>query len=374
MKINPIAGMTFTAGDKKVVAIIDDFSREDTSIGTYNGVRHGDLVKKYATAGIEDKVEVIPFDAVDCCSGGWMIISSDKIRGALEELIRMKEHGQPVDAVNISVNSWGEYFDYKELSSKLHKKLTPKNIQTYKDLMFNIFKKSAHDQEKDFMEEIELAQKLEVPVFKASGNQGPDSFNHWHFADGIKIVGATDKSGRLTKYSSENPFVTNYARGTYEFEPVYDENGGYKGVTDGVISFDAKDTDGWQGPRIKDEFALDEQAVYQFAKGKQSPDKYVLIGTSFAAPTRLNQYLKNDYHVDRVTRPYVPYDWELDAAAGLYLEIIEGARAYGYLDNTGDDRNAQKEAVTEFLKVHEIYHPGEFELAKKILKSAGVIK
>lgn len=193
----------------EVVAIIDSFLGKESLINGLNGLSHGEVVKDILTHGIDDKIAVLAYDAA---------LKPRPMNSVLKNILKMKksaEFGQYIKKLNISrgLTLINDYVTYAELSSLTGEKINSKNVIQQKQAVIATLKKT----NPLVYESITLINKLidsGVEVYVSAGNEGRHTVDLFAFSK-AKIIGATDAEGVITRYSSESPLVTHYARGNY---------------------------------------------------------------------------------------------------------------------------------------------------------------
>lgn len=152
----------------------------------------------------------------------------------------------------------------------LKKKLTelaglPEKTATPRQRYYGAFKQP--------IETLETITRQKVPVYVAAGNS-PDEVNPYGLADGVTLVGATDRRGNPWKDTARNKLITRFAQGVYQAKPVAK---GYDITGDGVADYTAKDLSA-KGSRWNTFLNM----IFDYPE---------IAGTSLAAPTALAEDL-----------------------------------------------------------------------------------
>lgn len=223
VKVHTNTGLTVVSLPKKisgfppqgyeVVAIIDQFSINGINIHGMRKHTHGELVQKVLTRGLEDKIGVLAYD----------IQNNNNIKEALNDILAKKREShfnKYIKRLNLSMNKSmidKDEFSYHDLSSIVGFKVNRDNIQQNNKRILDVLSRSKNDSIKGMYDEIVLINKLVdsgIDVYISAGNKGRDNIDFFTLSK-AKIIGATDASGTITDYSSENPFVMAHARGSY---------------------------------------------------------------------------------------------------------------------------------------------------------------
>jgi len=208
------------------VVVIDNFSHRDGKIAFGTKVSHGEVVQRFLE---ENLPSVFDIERCDCYDNQGAIASDDKIKLCLKKYLDQTKNGNPPAAINLSL---GNKIYYSEASKVLGEEVNAKNLAQHKEKLRELFE---HSSERNW-QMIELLDELTargVDVYVAAGNKftttdgynNPDTyFNPLTLANGVKVVGATDKDGNFEKFSVTNSLINASERGEFKVNQVK-ENG-----------------------------------------------------------------------------------------------------------------------------------------------------
>lgn len=237
------------------IAVVDDYFQKTIRIDSDRipDMVHGVAVEAFIKSGLPNAQITRMSTTYD----------ESSVKNALTYILNGAEK---YDAINLSKSS---DISYKEISKFIGMKVTPQNVAQNKDEIKNRFFASKHHDAQYIKEIITSLEKIAADgtkIYIAAGNNGNKNFNLYTLADGVNVVGATLKHGKIAPYSSSNKLVTRYERGSFRINKVKDENGqwGFDITQNGKPDIMASETTS----KVKKAF-------------------FDLYGTSFAAPQAL---------------------------------------------------------------------------------------
>lgn len=185
---------------------------------------------------------------------------------AVQFLDTIPKDGQ-IDAVNVSVT---QPVEMDELAKLTGLPLTRGNLSSYKNQIEQMLllpptpTKNSTAQEKeayteaylqkddkfksiignpDFFDTFRRLEDLsaeKIPVYISAGNEDPNStmsntVNLYNFVKNATVVGALDKNGNKTAYSTDNSLVTRWEKGSFNITQIRDKSGNIMGynISDG---------------------------------------------------------------------------------------------------------------------------------------------
>lgn len=177
---------------------------------------------------------------------------------------------------------------------KKNGKYDPKELKAYK---LKQKQRGIPDDFPAYFRRLEEMNQRGIPVFQSAGNTMSSSVNLLSFANGVTSVGALDKNGKKTDYSSDNSLVTRWEQGNYPIKQIFGKKGDILGynVTGGQqVEIPLSKTTG-RPPSGK---LLLSNNLKTSLTPTETPQPIVVgekLGTSFAAPTAVGKFLRQKY-------------------------------------------------------------------------------
>lgn len=251
---------------RQMVAVIDDFLSKSVDVDgdEISDLTHGEAVSTYLQKQLPE-AEILKLQFPFINQGGHPLaeaVESDRQFGQiLDALIAMKNSGQPLSGVNLSLltldfeRSTPHPIAYRRadlagLADAVGLPITSENVESLRpqirERLAALYQQPAPDhtlRQGMYASSWPVIQKLEalaeqgVKVSVSAGN-GPEEFNLYGLANGVETVGALDPEGAPVPIFANHAMVRRFAQGIYESRPMkaYGKVMGFDMTGDGQIN------------------------------------------------------------------------------------------------------------------------------------------
>lgn len=256
------------------IAVLDDFY-VDAKIAFDVISTHGDIVTKYAVAGLEDQVGVLACNVkndgrINRTASDSFDPLSHPINEALQFFIQIQKEYQNIIAVNISmaITIVTRYFldecglDVTKASkAEVLEAIRHEAIRLENNL---VFRPSYH-----IIQSVNELIDLGVEVYIATGNDDDETINSFTLSNAHAVSSCDTKS-------DNELFGTEEAAGSHTFRKKFDKTGKLLYITDGIIRFHPDEMETRKRIGLLD-------ILFPW---------YRVNGTSYACPIKLNKDVK----------------------------------------------------------------------------------